>query len=109
MRGDASDRRTLEALRPHTARMIIATCGDDGLNLQIAILARQLVSERRDAGLPPLECVVDVADMDLRTIFKQRKIVAGAERRINVNMVGIDIYENSARLLFQRYPLHRAP
>jgi hypothetical protein len=104
---DACDRRVLEAVRLERARKIVATCGNDGANLEIAILARQIASERRDPALPPLHCVVDVADMDLRTIFRQRKIVAGENRRIVVDMVGIDLYENSARLLLRRHPLHR--
>ncbi len=104
--GDASDPQLLESLNAHKAKVLLATAGSDGANLQIATAARNLTAAKRDGERHALQCFVDIRDVADRTLFRQQPILAGDDRRIIVTVTGVDLYENSARRLFQKYPLH---
>jgi len=57
--GSANDRRTLDKACVHRAKTLIAIIGDDGANVETAVLAHQL-NQKRTSGT--LECVVHVFD-----------------------------------------------
>jgi TrkA-N domain/RyR domain len=106
--GDASDPRTLRAARVQKARLLVAVCGKDGTNLEIAIRARQLIESERQPG-DVLQCYLHLADPDLSLIARRKKLVAPVAGLMSISTVGIDLYENSARWLFQRHPLDWRP
>lgn len=106
--GDASDPRTLRAARVQKARLLVAVCGKDGTNLEIAIRARQLIESDRQAG-EALQCYLHLADPDLNLIARRKKLVAPVPGLMSISTVGIDLCENSARWLFQHYPLDWRP
>jgi hypothetical protein len=103
---DATDPRTLEAATIEKATAIVAACSDDGTNLEIAIHARQLTESRRSAH--PLKCHIHLSNVDLRTMARQKRLLAGDKRKIVISTSGIDFYENSARWLFLPHPLDYA-
>jgi hypothetical protein len=106
--GDASDPRTLRAARVQKARLLVAVCGKDGTNLEIAIRARQLIESDRKPG-EALRCYLHLADPDLNLIARRKKLVAPVPGLMSISTVGIDLCENSARWLFQHFPLDWRP
>ncbi|MGD1030695.1 MAG: NAD-binding protein [Opitutaceae bacterium] len=105
---DASDPRALRAAGAGRARLLIATCTDDGLNLKIALNARQIVESFRPQD-GPLKCYIQLSNRYLRTMARQKHLIADSRGRIEISTVGLDVYENGARRLFNRYPLDWRP
>jgi voltage-gated potassium channel Kch len=102
--GDASDPRVLRTARVHKARLLVAVTGKDGINLEIAIQAARLVEAERPAG-EPLRCYMHLADGDLRLMARRKRLVAPVPGKMTISTVGIDLFENSSRWLFQEHPL----
>lgn len=101
---DASDPAVLRAAGVHKARLLVITCSSDPVNLEVAIHARRLARafrRQREA----LRCHLHLSNPDLRSAVRQKSLLADVERRIAISTFGVDIYENSARRLFQRHPL----
>jgi len=105
---DASNPRVLRTAGVGRARLIIATCTDDGLNLAIAHSARQVVEKVRPPG-QPLTCYVQLSNPYLRTMARQKKLIAATGGCIALSTMGLDIYENGARALFASHRLDWSP
>ncbi len=101
---DASDPAVLREAGVHRARLLVVTCSSDAVNLAIAIHARRLAQALRPRG-EPLQCHLHLSNPDLRTAVRQRGLVADVEGRIAISTFGIDVYEHSARRLFEEHPL----
>jgi voltage-gated potassium channel Kch len=102
--GDAADPRLLKAAGVHRARVLVASCDADETNLEIAIHARRLARAlRREAE--PLRCHVHLENPDLRTAVRRGGLIAETTDQVTLSTFGIDVYENSARLLFNQTPL----
>jgi voltage-gated potassium channel Kch len=98
--GDATKVETLREARLPRAKYLIATCGDDGANIEIAVLADYLLSrqKRKRSRLP---CYVHIVDLELRTLFKKHKTFEARNEYVNATM--FNVFENSARLLFRTH------
>ena len=105
--GDATDVRLLKKAGVHKARYLVAICGKDGTNLEIAVHTRQLIQKNQRTGKNGLECHVHIADGTLRTAFNHHKVLTATTDRFNVSL--FNIYENSARILLNAYPLDYVP
>ena len=105
--GDATDVRVLTAAGVHKAANLIAVCTDDGTNIEIAVRARSLTEKRRRIH-DPLVCHVHIGDAHLRGLVRRERLIADSPGHFTATTAGIDVYESSARWLFQRYPLDRA-
>ena len=66
--GAANDRRLLDKACVHRAKTLISVVGDDGTNVETAVLAHQL-NQKRTSGV--LECVVHVFDPRLQRALKK--------------------------------------
>jgi hypothetical protein len=73
--GPANDRRMLNRAFVHRAKTLIAIVGDDGTNVETAVLAHQL-NQRRRTGV--LDCVVHVFDPRLQQALKSHPIFTDA-------------------------------
>ena len=105
---DASERGTLRTAGVASAGSLVVTCAGDGLNLNIALGARQIVEASRTGG-GPLRCYVQLENPFLRAQARQNNLIATAGGRFELSTVGLDLHENSARQLFSNNPLDWGP
>ncbi len=103
--GDATDVQMLCRARVDHARLLVAVCGNDGINVEIAIRAYELKRESPPGTGPVMECHVHIVESDLRALFKEHHVFTDTGDRFRV--VLFNIYDSSARLLLRRYPLDR--
>jgi hypothetical protein len=90
----------------HRAKYLIAISEDDGVNVEIATRAGQLLRESKIASAANVQCFVHVVDLQLRRLFAQHRLF-GANRE-GVRIKVFNIFENSARLLLGKYPIDPA-
>jgi hypothetical protein len=103
--GDATEAELLCQARIEHARLLVAVCGDDGTNVEVAIRAYELKRASNAGTGPVLECHVHIVEPDLRTLFKEHRVFTDTGDRFRV--VLFNIYDSSARLLLHRHPLDR--
>jgi hypothetical protein len=100
--GDATKMATLRKAYIHNAKYIVATCGDDGVNIEIALRAEELLSKKspvsKGSGLP---CYVHIFNLELRTLFRQYRALTPSSHHTQLTI--FNVYENSARLLFRSH------
>jgi len=65
--GDASNKDVLRGAGVQRADYVIAVCGEDGVNAEIAVNCRDLVSKHRGR---PLKCIAQIEDPDLCYLLK---------------------------------------
>lgn len=95
--GDATDPATLRRARVHRARHLIAVCGDDGVNAEIAVAAHEAGTRRKS----PLSCVVHVFDSELWRLLSDRWFAAS--ERDSVRLEFFNLYEKGARALLDEH------
>jgi hypothetical protein len=72
--GDASDSDVLRSAGVDRAEYLISVCGEDGVNAEVAVDARELVSHREGN---PLNCVVQIDDFELCHLLKGQELGMG--------------------------------
>ncbi len=105
--GDATHVDLLREARVAAAGDVIATTGDDGVNVEIAVHTYQLFQTRRPQLTHKLQCLVHLVDTTLCSVFKQSPMFQTSTDKFEVKV--FNIYENCARQLFDDHPLDRAP
>jgi voltage-gated potassium channel Kch len=92
--GRADDLWNLQRAYVNSAKVMIAAAGQDGVNIEAAVRAHDLVqSVRRDA----LRCIVHVADPDLQSLFQRHRIFTDAHDPFELEF--FNTYEVGARLM----------
>lgn len=99
--GNAARSAVLASAGVERARYLIAVCGDDNTNVEIAVRARELAQKRKTA----LRCFVHVLDITLCALFKKHKVFTETKDKFEVSV--FNVYENAARLLLNEHPLDR--
>lgn len=100
--GNASDPSTLDRAGAARARYVVAVCGEDGTNADIAFHAYQLV--RRPPGREgSVDCLIHIVNMRLASLLGSHRLLAETEDPFEARV--FNTYRNSARLLLQEYPL----
>ena len=95
--GDAREPETLEMARVAEARYLIAVCGDDGANAEIAAHAREVARTQPDHVLT---CSTHIVDPELWYLLRKWEIsMAGAFR-----LQFFNVYDISARALLDAHP-----
>jgi len=97
--GDAANIDVLQDARVQTAKYLIAVCGNDGINAEVSVLARQL-SKSRKSG--PLTCLVHIVDLNLCRLLREREIALHAESTFRLEF--FNIFESGARAMFDKHP-----
>lgn len=97
--GSATDRALLERAGVLKAGWLIAFTGDDSTNAEVAVRARQLVTEGKRDKNNPLRCRVHLVDPALSQVFKQHPVYT--EETDPFDAHPFNTYENGARLLLQ--------
>ena len=90
--GDATDAGLLRAARVAQAVRLIAVCGDDAANVQVAAQAVNVIGDHEGKAL---RCAVHLNDADLATLLR----AAYLERRGAVRMSFFNTHERGARAL----------
>ncbi len=101
--GDAADPRLLGRARVDRARRVVAVTGDDGVNAEVAVACRGLVTGRRGS---PLDCFVHLVDTQLcRLLYEQELRLAG---RDSLRLEFFDVHHRCARALLNEFPFFAA-
>lgn len=95
--GDATHPEMLTRARVQDARTLIAVCGDDGANAEVAAHARELVAGRRDS---PLTCSVHIVDAELWYLLRRWEIEADNAFRLEF----FNVFDIGARALLSAHP-----
>ena len=104
--GNAADKDALRKARVDRAAHMIVVCGNDGMNVEVVIRSHQLVTESRRRGGQKVQCDVHIVDLKLCDLVKRHRAFPKAEPfAVNV----FNIYEQTARLLFEKHPLDHDP
>jgi voltage-gated potassium channel Kch len=98
--GDATDLEVLRAAKIHRARHVVAVCGQDHSNAEVAIRARELARARRPAALT---CVVHIVDPQLCMLLKTYEIGSCYDKDFRLDC--FNMYESGAGALLKQHPL----
>jgi hypothetical protein len=91
----------LEPARLAQAAKLVAICGDDSLNVEIAARARTI--PRSPEWPAVLQCQVQISDVDLRGTMRQHRLLASSETCV---VRTFDYFSDAARdVLLNRLPL----
>ena len=102
--GDARDPRMLQRAGAIRARHLVSVSSEDGVNAEVAVQARALVSGRRTS---PLRCLVHVVDPDLCNLLRMQEIGRGREGPFCLDF--FNVFEGGARALLKEFPIHQHP
>lgn len=94
--GDPTDEFTLRKVRIEHARALVSVMGDDGDNVETAVLARQLNSTRRD---DPLRCIIHISDRELRTMLANTRLSSDPDDAFDLHY--FDVFEICARVMLR--------
>jgi hypothetical protein len=97
--GTATDRAVLRQAAIHRAASLIAVCGDDRVNAEIAIRAQQIVKMRR---LRPLRCSIHIVDPQLYELLVNKEL--GNQKFTTVRLELFNVFDQGAKLLLQEFP-----
>ncbi len=103
--GNARDTRILLKAGVRQAKHLIAVCGEDATNVEIAEQAEILMRDRRGTSLV---CTLHLADPYLWTILREREFAREQTSPIRVEM--FNVYDSGARILLRdTFVTHRSP
>ena len=97
--GDATQREVLRKARIHLARYLVVVCGDDMINAEIAVNARELAKGSRNKVLT---CLVHITNQQLCNLLKEQGIMN--QMIESFRMEFFNIYESGARQLLKEFP-----
>jgi voltage-gated potassium channel Kch len=103
--GDATDELLLRKARVHCAGYVIAITGDDGTNIEIAMLTHRLVEKRKASLVAIVQCFVHIVDFKLCTLLGRHRIFTNTEDAFEISV--FNVYEDSARVMLKEHPLDR--
>src|SRR5271157_5448637 len=98
--GDARDEYTLREAGVESAQSLIAVCGDDGANAEIAVKARHIVSKRSGQKL---SCAIHIRDPRLWVFLRHQEFNADKDNAFRLDF--FNIYDHGARQLLREYQL----
>ena len=122
--GNATDRSVLRKARIDRAKCLIATCGDDGTNVEVAVHANHIVKNspsacdrsaaahaKAEAADPErlgaevddgmVRCLVHIVDLDLRKLLANRFT---SEPGDPIELRFFNIFESGGRALLETFP-----
>lgn len=94
--GCSNDELTLSKARVERARALVSVVGTDGANVETAVLARHLSSEREGSLL---RCIIHVADPKLRMMLSTTKLAGDEQDAFELEY--FDVFELCARVMLR--------
>ena len=101
--GDATSPSVLRKARIQKARCLIAVCGDDGLNAEVAVHARELMRSVKDKVVT---CGVHIVDPKLCRLLREKELESGIFDSFRLEY--LNTYESGARYWLMDFPPFRA-
>lgn len=98
--GNATDLEVLRAANATHARGIIAVCGEDGANAEIAVHARELFLARPEKVLT---CIAHVVDMYLWKLLREQELVLRPDEGFRLEF--FNVFESGARAMLEQFPI----
>ncbi len=98
--GNAADKDLLVEAQVSKAKYIISVCGEDSINAEVAVIARELCGERTKNVLT---CLVHIVDPQLCNLLRAKELET--QKMDFFRLEFFNIYEIGARSLFENYPV----
>jgi len=98
--GDARDAYLLKKAGITKARYLVGVCGEDGVNADLAVIARKLVENRRSGKL---SCTIHIQDMKLWVLLRTQEFRIGSNDAFRLDI--FNIYDQGAKQLFRQFPI----
>ncbi|MCJ7568165.1 MAG: NAD-binding protein [Anaerolineales bacterium] len=96
--GTATDAIVLGQAGVQRASSLIAVCGDDRVNAEIAIRAQQVVKTRR---LKPLNCRIPIVDPQLYELLVNKEL--GGHDFSSIRLELFNVFDQGAKLMLQEF------
>lgn len=106
LEGNATNINVLIKARITRAKKVYLMMGDDSQQVQVCILIYDLIKESGRDKENPLECIMHLLHHDYLNILKKHTLVQNVNDGLSLNV--FNLYENSARELFQNHPPDRS-
>jgi len=104
LEAEANNNTVLRRARIDKASRLIAVTGDDNVNIDTAIRARQLILKKgRRSGYDSLQCISHVTDPAFRQKLKSRRIYQDDDDPFDLELVSV--YETGARIMIDKSEL----
>ena len=100
--GDATDRALLRRAAVHRARHVIAVCGPDGANVEVATTTRELSAARKQGAVT---CSVHLVSPQLCELLREQELATQAFTPFRLEL--FNVYERGARTLLRVHPPYR--
>lgn len=97
--GSATDAIVLSRAGVQRASTLIAVCGDDRVNAEIAIRAEQVTKTRRPK---PLCCHIHIVDPQLFELLVNKEL--GGQDHASIRLELFNVFDQGAKLLLQEFP-----
>ncbi|MEA1977007.1 MAG: NAD-binding protein [Chloroflexota bacterium] len=97
--GTATDAIVLDQAGVQRASTLIAVCGDDRINAEIAIRAQNGIKTRR---LKPLCCRIHIVDPQLFELLVKKEL--GGQDFAAIRLELFNVFDQGAKLLLQEFP-----
>lgn len=97
--GDATDSEILRKSRVQKAKYLISVCGDDGVNAEVAMHARELVSSQKNKVLT---CGAHIVDTRLCHLLREQEIELGQTDAFRLEF--LNIFDSGARFWLKDHP-----
>lgn len=98
--GDATDAALLQKAALQRAKYLIAVCGDDGVNTEVAVRAQELARNRPKNALT---CIIHIVDPQLRDLLREQELAGEQDPSFRLQI--FNTFDRGARLLLQEYPI----
>jgi len=98
--GTATDRTMLKKVQVQKAKYLISVCGDDGVNVEVAVHASKLVKNRRKTVLT---CIIHIVEPQLHSLLRQQEIAALAVDCFRLDF--FNIFDRGARAMLAEFPV----
>ncbi|MBC8184320.1 NAD-binding protein [candidate division KSB1 bacterium] len=103
LHGNATDQSILLKARIDRAEHVIASCGVDEINIEISMQAFKIINDKDPKHI--VNFYVHIVDLKLLNLFKSHKIFTVTIDKFEAKI--FNVYEISARVLFQNHHLDR--
>ena len=100
--GDACDPPVLETAGAGRAAYVVAVCGPDGTNVDVAFAAKALAEKDRRRGARSLTCAAHIADPQLRELLQTRELeTQDAGFRLEL----FSVFDSGAHAMLAEHPV----
>ncbi len=101
LNGDARDEYLLGKAGIRRASYLIGVCGEDGVNADIAVIARKMVAGRKGSKL---NCTIHIKNLKLWVLLRTQELSSDTDSSFRMDI--FNIYDQGSKQLFREFPLY---